>query len=370
MTIRSAAPVLALLAGLAAPPAATAQSSLPDGALSGIKDYDEAEYGLRSGSVVVAPIPLSNPTLGSGLVLVTGYLFDADEGSDTSFFGIGGMRTDNGTSGYALAGNFALDDNRWKFGFAAGALDANYDLFVLGAPIPLNQTGNLVQANLAYGVTPDINFGMHMRYLVTDITLRSGGSGLPPDINDDQSLGIFTFGATFDYDTRDDTIFATSGTHLALRTSRGFMTSSSREYNKATLLFDHYRPMPRDGDALAVRFAACGASETAPFYDSCGLGGVDGFRGYPSTQFIGDALLSAQAEYRGAFTDRFGYAVFGGVGAVGNDLSDVIGSETRAAAGLGLRVRISRQFPLDFAIDMAWNANGGSATYVYIGQRF
>ncbi|MCT8161528.1 BamA/TamA family outer membrane protein [Pseudoruegeria sp. SHC-113] len=355
--------------GLLAATSATAQSSIPENTLSGITSAQTADFGIRSGSFVAAPIPLSNPTIGSGLVVVAGYLFDSDSESDTSFFGLGGIRTDNGTEGYALAGSFALSDNRWKFGFAAGAVDANYDLFVLGVPIPLNQTGELFQADLAYGISPDLSFGMHLRYIETDIALRTGGA-LPTDILDDQALGIFTFGATVDYDTRDDTIFATSGSHVALRTSHGFMEGSSREYTKATLLLDHYRPMPLEGDALAVRLAFCGASDSAPFYDSCGLGGVDGFRGYPSTQFIDDALVSAQFEYRGALSERFGYAIFGGVGAVGTTLSAAFNGEARVAGGIGLRGRISKQFPLDFAVDAAWNTEGEASTYVYIGQRF
>ncbi|MEP3295427.1 MAG: BamA/TamA family outer membrane protein [Pseudoruegeria sp.] len=332
-------------------------------------DVQDTVFGFGNGSTVVAPIPLSNPTVGSGLILGAGYLFNVDSKSDTSFFGLGALRTDNGTEGYALAGNFAMRENRLKFGFAAGAVNAFYPLYVGGVPVQINQSGELIQANFAYGFTPDFAAGLHMRYIDTTISPKGIGS-LPLDVVPDTNLGIFNIGLTADYDTRDDTIFANNGFHVAAKTSHGFINGDSRTYDKVTLVFDYFTPAPKKDDVFAFRVAGCSASDSAPFYDACAIGGDDAFRGYPSTQFIDNNRLSVQAEYRGKLSDRFGYALFGGVGVVGENGSELLDDDLKSAVGLGLRFRLSKQFPLDFAIDAAVNRDGEQSTYVYVGQRF
>ncbi len=348
--------------------ALNAQEIFTGEAINQTVDVQGTPFGFGNGSIVVAPIPLSNPTVGSGLILGGGYLFNMDAESDTSFFGLGALRTDNGTEGYALAGNFALSQNRLKFGFAAGAVDAFYPLYVGGVPIQINQSGELFQANFAYGLTKDFSAGLHLRYIDTTIKLKGIGT-LPLEVIPDSNLAIFNFGITADYDTRDDTIFPTSGFHIAAKTTHGFI-SGSRNYEKATLRFDYYSPAPRPKDVIAFRLAACAASDSAPFYDACALGGDDAFRGYPSTQFIDNNRLSLQAEYRGQLTERFGYALFGGLGVTGKTASTLLEDEAKSAVGLGLRVRLSKKFPLDFAVDAAINQEGEQSSYIYVGQRF
>lgn len=346
-----------------------AQDVFSGEAINQTVDVQDTALGFGNGSIVVAPIPLSNPTVGSGLILGAGYLFNTDEESDTSFFGLGALRTDNGTEGYALAGNFSLSQNRFKFGFAGGAVNAFYPLYVGGVPIQINQSGALIQANFAYGFTKDFSAGLHMRYIDTTISLKGIGS-LPLDIIPDSNLAIFNFGLTANYDTRDDTIFPTSGFHVAAKTTHGIISGGSRDYDKATLKFDYYSPAPRKEDVIAFRLAACAASDSAPFYDSCALGGDDAFRGYPSTQYINNNRLSLQAAYRGQLTERFGYVLFGGLGSLGATGSDLLKDDPKSAVGLGLRVRLSKKFPLDFAVDAAVNQEGEQSTYIYVGQRF
>ena len=52
-----------------------ADQSASDLALGSADQIAKANVGIKSGSLVVAPIPFSNPILGQGLTLGAGYLF-------------------------------------------------------------------------------------------------------------------------------------------------------------------------------------------------------------------------------------------------------------------------------------------------------
>jgi len=117
-----------------------------------------------------------------------------------------------------------------------------------------------------------------------------------------------------------------------------------------------------------MRLVGCSAPGRVPFYDLCSLGGTDAFRGYNITQFLDNALVSAQVEYRKRLGKRIGVVAFGGVGAVGDafDTLDDVGS----AVGLGLRYRVSQKFPVDFAVDGSVSEGGDGLLYISVGQRF
>ena len=59
------------------------------------------------GSFVIAPLPISSPALGSGIVPVLAYIFPLDKGDKTSppsVVGTAGLVTNNGTRAFVLAG--------------------------------------------------------------------------------------------------------------------------------------------------------------------------------------------------------------------------------------------------------------------------
>lgn len=60
--------------------------------------------------------------------------------------------------------------------------------------------------------------------------------------------------------------------------------------------------------------------------------------------------------------------VFGGMGAVGGGLDDL--DDVGSAVGLGLRYRVSKTFPVDFAIDGSVSDEGDRLLYISVGQRF
>jgi len=330
----------------------------------------KGDIGYKAGSFILAPIPIKSPTIGTGLALTGAYLFKTDKDSDTSFLGVAGFRTDNGSEGVGLAGSISWGSNRWTIGAVAGVVDVTYDFYVPGAggrTVSLQQDGTLINLKSSYSVTDHFSAGLEFRYLESSIAFSSPLGTPARDID----LETIMIGPTLEWDTRDDTIYPTTGSHVFFRSLHGFILNGllDREYNKTVLKYDTYTPF-FERSVIATRLVACKASKRTPFFDLCSLGGTDGFRGFPVGQFLNESLLSAQFEYRGRLNKRFGYVAFAGVGGVAANFDDFNANAFESAAGLGLRYRLSKKTPLDFSFDLAINSMGETTSYITIGQRF
>ncbi len=348
-----------------------AQSSVLRGQLRDLPEQAEEAYGFREGSFIVAPIPFQNPTLGTGLTLGAGYLFKADEGSNTSTLGFGGLKTSNGSKAYALGANVSLSNNKWRFLALAGKADINYDLFLGDAEIPVQQDGEFYRLGVFYGVAPNLSFGVAGQALNTTLKL-DGAGGLPDGLIPNPGLSTYQLDLVADWDRRNDNIYPTSGSHLVVTLSQAearYEGGRDDRFGKAKALYDIYFPVGQ-ADVIAGRLAACGAGMDAPFFEKCALGAVDNFRGFPATEYIGTRLVSAQAEYRGRINKWLGYVAFAGVGAVSGLYDNTLNSSLRVAGGVGTRIRLSQKQKLDYAIDVAFNNQSDTILYISIGQRF
>jgi outer membrane protein assembly factor BamA len=374
MTTRSVtAAAMALLPALVATIAGADPSQLNGHATGALQQISEnSEFGFRNGSLVVAPIPFSSPLIGSGLALGAGYLFTTDKSSDSSYIGIAGLRSDNGSTGYGAAAKVSFGDNRWRLGGLVAKADANYDLYLhLGGgtqTIPINQTGTLANFTIDYGIGQNLFLGATLRYLQSTITAFPGA--LPPPYAADGDLELFNYGLTVDWDRRDDTMYPTRGTRVYAQSSQGLSLSGlGRDYNRSFLNADAYLAVGARG-VLAARVSGCVATRDSPFFYKCGLGMTDAFRGFTSTRYLGEDLVSGQVEYRQKFGHRLGAVIFAGAGQVGTTAAFQYDGVTHWAGGVGLRFRLSRKFPLDFSVDGSRNSDGDNLLYVYVGQRF
>lgn len=362
-----------LVACAAATPG-VAQDSLQGQLTAPATQLDHTSTSFRSGSLIVAPIPIQDPTIGTGLALGAGYLFSFDEGSDPSTLALGGFRTNNGSEGAALGGSLNFGNGDWTIRAGAAFADLAYDVYILGRPIGINQSGAFVRLGAGYQVTEVFGIDLDLQYLESEIAIDpvhvAGGGILGTGLD----VATLTADLTFGYDTRDDTIYPTSGTQASLRLGWGQVQDNTfgldRDFTRSLAAISHYVPVFDQG-VIAGQVTACAVDDETPFFLACLLGASDSFRGYPATQHIGDALASLQVEYRGRFGEsRFGYVAFAGMGAVASDLAGLGDAETLVAGGVGLRFRVSRQFPVDFSLDVAINEQDEVTTYLYVGQRF
>jgi hypothetical protein len=329
----------------------------------------ENKTGFKAGSFILAPIPIRSPSIGTGLALASAYLFQTDKKSDQSFIGVTAFRTDNGSKGYGLGGALSWGENKWTISVLAGEVDVVYDFYVPntgGRTVSLNQDGRLLNLEGSYGLTDHFFLGLDLRYLKTSIQFSS--PILTPA--NDRDLEIFSFGPTIEWDHRDDTIYPTSGFHVAIDSLHSIvLNGSDREYHKSVIKYDNYFSLFKKS-VIATRLTACEASDQTPFFELCSVGGTDNFRGFPFGELLDQNLISGQIEFRSRIGKRFGYTVFAGVGGVANGFGGFNSDATVSAGGVGLRYRLSKGVPLDFAFDVAFNSNGETTSYITIGQRF
>jgi hypothetical protein len=150
--------------------------------------------GEKRGSIVIAPIPVSSPAVGSGIILVTGYVFKVnlnDTLSPPSTVGVAGALTNNGSRGGLLGGRLYFKENRYQTMFLLAKGRVNYEFFGIGhfpgrpaVPVPLQTGGNIVFAELLRKVGKNIFVGgrYQFRQLFSRIennVQRPGGFEVP-----------------------------------------------------------------------------------------------------------------------------------------------------------------------------------------------
>lgn len=248
-----------------------------------------------------------------------------------------------------------------------GHLD--YDLISPLGTLAIQQSAELVTLKLMYGITPDIRIGLSGRYLET--TIQSANAlfpNLPVNFRPAGQITSVGYGVVAEYSKLDDALYPSDGFKLDFSGTYNEPSGTfAEDYFKSIMTYDHYRSRGTDS-VVAFRLAGCSAPGRVPFYDLCSLGGTDAFRGFNITQFLDNALLSSQIEYRRRLGKRIGIVAFAGAGGVGNSFASL--ADFGSAAGLGLRYRVSKKFPVDFAVDGSVNDEGESFLYISVGQRF
>jgi hypothetical protein len=134
-----------------------------------------------------------------------------------------------------------------------------------------------------------------------------------------------------------------------------------------------YRPMNKR-DVLAVQMLAHFNVGATPFNQLAMLGGETIMRGYYMGRYRDNNQLAIQAEYRFlplplGFTNRWGAAVFGGVGSV---FSEVTALETKHfvwSGGAGLRFLLFPKKDVYTRLDVAFTREG-TGIYIFIGEAF
>ncbi|MEM6480431.1 MAG: hypothetical protein AAF922_04440 [Pseudomonadota bacterium] len=112
-------------------------------------------------------------------------------------------------------------------------------------------------------------------------------------------------------------------------------------------------------------------TDDAPFFDACGIGLVDDLRGFATLGALATTSISAKVGCRKRFSNsRFGGVAFLGADAGGGGLEELSFDKRGVAVGAGLRYRVSRDFGLDYSIDVAQNDTGDTFLYLYLNYSF
>jgi Omp85 superfamily domain len=334
----------------------------------------------KRGSLVIAPIPISSPAFGSGLLLIAGYVFklnEQDKSSPPSWLGAAGAITNNGSRGLILGGRLYVKENKYQTTFAVGKGRANLDFFGIGRipgrppiSVPLSMSGTIFFGEAMRNVGKNIFVGP--RYQYRRLSSRIDGDPVEggfviPDI--DLKSNSAALGFHIQRDLRDSTFYPTKGTLFDL-TADFFDQAwgSRREYQTYKIAYNGFRKIG-NRQVLAYRAMACSANGSVPFYDLCLYGFSSDLRGYTTGEFQNRRMFATQAEYRRELPKRLGVVAFGGIGGVARRWGDFRSDQLLPAAGAGLRFKLDKKNHINYRIDFAVGREGRTFS-IGVGEAF
>jgi hypothetical protein len=344
------------------------------------KQVDKQPEREKRGSFVIAPIPISSPAFGSGLLLITSYVFkldQEDEVSPPSWVGLAGAFTNNGSRGLAMGAKLYLKENKYQTTFAMMKGRANLDFFGIGripgrpaTAVPLSMEGSIFFGELLRNVGRNIFIGP--RYQYRRLTAGIDGARPPggfevPEI--DFRSNSAALGFHLQRDRRDSTFYPTKGSLLDF-TGDFFDQAwgSRREYQTYKMAYNGFSQIGTR-QVFAYRATACSANGSVPFYDLCLFGANNDLRGYTTGQFQNRRMFATQAEYRIELRKRLGVVGFGGVGGVAPRWGDFRSEQLLPAAGAGLRFTLDKKNHINYRIDVAFGREGRTIS-IGIGEAF
>lgn len=329
-------------------------------------------------SIVLAPIPQSDPTLGAGLAVVGVYLYQPEGSTRPWTTGAGALYTDSRSWAVGAFQKASLRADRIRVTAIAGVGEFNVDFYGVGGDaasrgrsVELNQHAAALLGQAMFRTGEDFYIGPKLQV----ISLRSRlvtpaipGLGIDPAELTLDSISS-SLGAAAEFDTRDSEYGPRSGlygTGQWMFAAPAF--GSDFRYSKAQAAINAYHPAGEDA-VVAMRGYLCSASDDTPFFDLCLFGTHNDLRGYAGGQYRDRAMFATQVEYRRHLFWKLGGVAFAGVGGVAPDFSSWNDATILPAAGLGLRIEASREYRLNFSIDAAVG-NGSTGLYLYLGEAF
>jgi outer membrane protein assembly factor BamA len=330
-------------------------------------------------SYLVVPIPISNPTIGSGLALAGAMFFKTDEQSSSSLVGLGTFYTSNGSKGLGGMTDVSFDQDIYRVKASGGYASVNYDFYGVGNAagssgrfVPINQAGNLFQLLFVGRVAPHFYVGGQMRsisirtgFKLPDVAgeiLDNGGPLSKLDTN------ISTLGVAAIYDSRNKDYSPTGGSLVDADFDIGIHSLiASNDYMRTTVSYSRYDELA-DGLVLASHASLCGTGGNVPIFELCLMGSNNDIRGYGVGQYQDKAMFTEQEELRVHVFWRFGFVAFAGLGSVAPSIDKF--SKILGAGGVGVRFLASEDYGVNIGIDAAVNAAGKSTYYIQVGEAF
>ena len=191
---------------------------------------------------------------------------------------------------------------------------------------------------------------------------------------------------TFEYDSRDNVVYPTSGFYITNQTnfiSDTFGSTIERLgpelqpienkdyfFAKNIMRATYYASL--DGtwkSVLATRYGMRVGLGEVPV--SMWENANNWVRGYKEGKYAGKQLHFFDMEWRKYVTNRLGFAVFGSAGFVGNSIDDTFSSSGFIpSGGAGLRLRLMKSKPVAFRFDYAVGKKGENSVYFALTEYF
>lgn len=333
---------------------------------------DETPLKLQRGDFVIVPIPISNPTLGTGLVFGGAYFYsqteDQKKAQPASVTGAAGVYTDNDSRALVVVHQNYWNKNKWRFTGALGAADLRLSLT---APDETAGTqgadwrvkGDFLFARLSRKFSSNWYGGAITRFVDVEQSIETDAQSRDFDTSPDaRSVGL---GATVEYDSRDMPLNSYSGRYFkAEALFNDEAIGSSETYQSYSLSFKSYHEVSKSV-VIAWELQGCQRVGAAPLWDACRIN----LRGFSATDYLGKISASGQAEARWRLGKRWGMVGFAGAGKVGNSFSGLDDRDLVPSYGVGLRFMVLKAKRVNMRLDFAWSENS-DAIHFSVGEAF
>lgn len=328
--------------------------------------------------LLIVPIPLSNPALGTGLTLTAMMFYNPNSAPNPWISGVGASYTSTDT--WAVFGfhSMSLAQDRFRALVIAGYSDANLKFYGIGsgagdrdAFVRIDDRGAIVLIDGMARTVGDLFVGAHYQLLDVDTSIEVPHPNFPdltiPDI--ELHSTVSAIGPSLTYDSRNSTINPVSGIYAtAFWTFNLSELGSDFSHDKFEASANLYHPIG-EATVLAARAAVCGVSAGGPYYDLCSYGKSGDLRGYEAGRYRDRATWAVQIEARRHLSGRFGAVAFAGIGGVADNLGDLGDSKILPSYGLGLRFQASRETNMNLRLDYA-RGRDSDAIYFGVGEAF
>ena len=333
---------------------------------------DDTDLKLQRGDFVVVPIPISNPTLDSGLVVGAAYFYAQTEEQKkrqpASVTAAAGMYTSNDSRAFAVVQQNYWNDNKWRFTGVAGWADLRLSLLapdqtVSGSALDWRINGEFLFAKIGKRLQGKWYGGVFTRMIDANQNLEIVTTTSDFDTGSDvRSMGL---GLNIEYDSRDMPLNSYSGRHFkidALFNDEAIGSNST--YQSYSAAYQSYHAMT-DSLVLAWELQGCRRGGTAPLWDACTVK----LRGFSATDYLGKVSTSGQAEARWKLNERWGLVGFAGAGYVANSFSGIRDREAIPSYGVGVRFMVLKAKRINLRLDFA-RSTDSDAIHFSVGEAF
>jgi len=332
---------------------------------------DESKLKLQKGNFVVVPIPISNPTLDTGLIAGAAYFYGQTEeqrkAQPASVTAAAAMYTSNDSRAAAVVQQNYWRDDRWRFTGALGSADLRLSLIAPDEDsgttnVDWRINGTFFLARLSRKFAGDWYGGAFTRVVDANQSLEFGDDSLDFDTDDVRAVGV---GLTAEFDSRDLPINSYSGRHFKIQALFNEEAIGSNDtYQSYDVSFKSYHELS-GSVVLAWELLGCQRSGTTPLWDSC----IIKLRGFPATDYLGKASYSGQAEVRWRMSKRWGLVAFGGAGEVADSFSGFRDRASIPSYGAGVRFSVLPAKRINMRVDFA-KSRDDDAIHLSVGEAF
>jgi hypothetical protein len=331
---------------------------------------DDLKFKASKGNFLVVPIPLSNPTLGTGLILGAGYFYaqtaEQKAAQPASVTGAGGMYTSDDSWALALGQASYWAEDKWRFKGGIGYANLQLTLPTpgnIGEEADWDLEGGFLNAQIARKIGGHWYGGIFGQFVDINqsfsLTTASDTFALPSEI---RSSGL---GVNLTFDSRDLPSNAYTGRYFLLS---GLFNSKSlgsdTDFQAYSMSYRAYHLL-KPKFVLAWEVAGCDRQGSAPLWDACRID----LRGFSVTDYMGKSSAYGQAEARLKLSEHWGIVAFAGAGQITSSFTGTDNNDWIPSYGIGLRFMVMQSQRINMRLDYG-RSTDSDAVYLAVGEAF